>query len=1515
MSSILSSSGCRLQLSKDLLAIPTNEGVTIIEWSTNSDNSNHTIQHIEHAQPFNVLWSQNSAHLVVIGSAYIYLYACVTEDGRHNWVRERTVEAPRNLLDFPACYSHPLLSIELNQHSNQTNTGSGEVVVINLLCSLFQTFSIATPCSSGSGNHQHTYSTHSANRLSYSGRYLSTAQVTGSNPIHNTPTLGVRVYDLYDLWVLQVPTQASYLDFKYADLSVESVAAHVSSTSSTSEDKQGDFSVGAPIETPQWGVTQLEWRHTDAHSFAEDSYELFFLAQHRLGSAAPTLRRSDSVGIADDQLHYTDTEGASPTANAGGDVTVSIYSVSQQPDYANISILTMAYNAAIVAGQLNQQDDYLLNISQGNYSGIHSAYASNSDSGANLSALNTPGSALNSVNKAEFTHATTLTTTLNLLTVVSLSSLCRSVDATPTGYASDCVFNTHKSGLLFCWVETGAARVPSNIQSRTVSSISAKRGKEEEAGAPLWLAVTYDSHTAHPTSHTSTQPSQRSCCSTDRSYAYRVFGVKYQQATEGADNASAYVPVFVSDDRICTTLNIAAGPPQYMRCIGDPSQCLNNRPFATKGGHLLSGAVASKLEIVCSFAYASSDTGHIKALAVILSTASVLVSVPPDSTLSPASTSSAVTLSTNLLSWRANLMNMPSPLPLNAVPDAAVLHTSPLLPSANVRFVRVDASASLYQIVPTSSETQHSQPVTVVSMAELGAGYDTCAITAVTADSFVDCAVVRFLYVLYSIAGSYYIGVWKLDMSSQQRICKETRRSQRDRDVHYPALQDGVAGAAAGPGVAGASWRAAPVDTNQTPSVITNMQTTTAHAHAHSEEYTVQVLPDPHFGLGIRIDVLDSRTVVSSFKRHPISNLAMSAQLTGCIHPGDEFVAINGEFPTVSYCIAVLWDCCVLVPGSVYPVVELIFTRQFPGIILLFVIRIGIILRGRALAEVIHTIRTTVSEGGDSTVVLTMRRVTSTSPSSGTGLALRKPEHVRNISSMSSIASAVSMNSFSDGLDSMAHRSAAAASNAAVGSPSIDHADASDTPQSSNDVPVCVMYSFVGKVAFDASIESADLTVLSERGGGSSVFLISVHRNAKVGVLRTTLSIVSVTRETVAIEQVDRCELTLRCGWDSNGTGRCTVQLWSAPEANRGNLRCTILVTPTAPPANLPGSVALDWTSDHMPTLLVVDISQLSARTAHKLQKSVFFDLIPLNGVNTSQSVQHSSVGVMLCDDPMSKPGLMASLAMNGVQGEVQLRFQQSLKDHVPLHLTYANPFYGVQIDGLTVATQLLQCLSIADVANSERERVVSAVSPALLRILEQALAVNASEGTARGAASTNGDCLSAALRAIFASGGSSSTILQEVDGLHLNTPAQRAVWLTVFVKALCRNSSPTAEEAPTSRKFLLHGAAVANLLWSKQAITELAQPRVLPLLIPNSIGDGATQSRMLSQLVSQQCDDILEHLTSIHAALWLHDISVLMDVVYKHSVKAFKQHKSSIKVRHYFDTSHFSANFNLRLH
>jgi hypothetical protein len=58
--------------------------------------------------------------------------------------------------------------------------------------------------------------------------------------------------------------------------------------------------------------------------------------------------------------------------------------------------------------------------------------------------------------------------------------------------------------------------------------------------------------------------------------------------------------------------------------------------------------------------------------------------------------------------------------------------------------------------------------------------------------------------------------------------------------------------------------------------------------------YIVEIVPDPLFGLGLRLNVKDTVTVVDSFKRHPLTDAPLPCEACMLIRPNDELISING---------------------------------------------------------------------------------------------------------------------------------------------------------------------------------------------------------------------------------------------------------------------------------------------------------------------------------------------------------------------------------------------------------------------------------------------------------------------------------------------------------------------------------------------------------------------------------------------------------------------------------------------
>jgi hypothetical protein len=725
------------------------------------------------------------------------------------------------------------------------------------MCSLFQSFSIARfHHSAGNQSQSHESAGETTaentfvgaaraaerssqqcttNRLSYSGRYLTTTQVLSSSQSYQAAMMGIRVYDLLDLWVLTTPTEASYLDFKYADLPIQVQPAP------------------SPITTvatvPQWEVQQLCWRHSDAHSMSSDACELFFVSQWQRSahsSVKPVLpHRTPSIGIAD-TAHTAEAEiltneaflaESTPSSGAYSDVTVSIYCVSQQPDYENIAIMTMAYNAAIVAGQLNQDDGY------GTLAGANNTL-SQANSADNLSGLVTPSYSA---------HNQPFTTRVHLLTVVSLSALLQEIPVT-ADVSPLSVSQSKLAQAFFCWVEPShtvqtkhsALVAGTSLQPRAGKngSVAAVRGGD----ASLQLAVQYSL--------------------AGSASAFLPFAVKHQPCSQ-----SAYLPVCLHHGNVQTT-TAASGVTdglilENMRCWKGNSAVFTF--LQQRAGDDLSLLAAARFQV----------NGAV-----------------------PAQDSVAAAMICT--DWRTMLVQD------SAKPDR-VRGTAvqlALLPSSNVQLRLLGKSGTDFLVRSASggeTEATWSDGVHTISLTPLLARArkdgSKLGVTVLSAVRGVRTKTTQYMYILYNIstgengedAGGYHIAVFAFDNTAWQGTVQAI-------DAAHATIEE--ANLAAHSNIT-APWR------QQVPQKSASQSVGTSTRSADSTvEFTVQILPDPHFGLGIRIDVLNGKTVVSSFKKHPITNKSMSAQAAGSIQPGDEFVAINGECCSCRSCVRLMCAHC-----------------------------------------------------------------------------------------------------------------------------------------------------------------------------------------------------------------------------------------------------------------------------------------------------------------------------------------------------------------------------------------------------------------------------------------------------------------------------------------------------------------------------------------------------------------------------------------------------------------------------
>jgi hypothetical protein len=860
---------------------------------------------------------------------------------RWKWEIEKKVEAPRDLTQFHAGYSHPLLSLEQSPHHASAVSSTSELVVINLLCSLFQTFNIANISPNNSSTKE---GSQSPNRLSYSGRYLTTTQLLpatqghGGNHAGANTMLGVRVYDLQDLWVLQKPTEASYLDFKYCDLPIqhqEQTSARSNVSAAVASAGQGP---GSGVQLPCWDVTQLQWKQSDGHSVGSDHCELFFMAQVQRGSTTPSATaattRTVGVGIADSHDSAPD-EVAAPRQTARSqhsdysDLTVSIYAVSQQPDYDNIAIMTMAYNAAIVAGQLNDEHYH------------NSGALPRPGSAENLSGLTAPSYDVNSL---------PYTTVINLITVVSLSPLLREPGTPTAAYLtapqlSECTY--------VCWVESShsvishhhAARNTANSGSAAVSAGSSvastkghktKKHSHEALRSSLQLAVQYAAHSKVRSGSEGvlTAPTLSELGKMDGTgprpdvqLRYAVFSIRHVSESEALGShtsgaASPYSAVLIGRSLATTVLRS-----DTLTSVGSGDiRCWSRHLYSAAEDHVTEFTLLTQHAVSCSAS--SADSG------VTATAAAALCSL----TLRTMPTAHTEAESGNLqLSDWGTLV-----LPCDA--DLSAKCHAPLLPSANVWLTPLTAATettsspqSLYVVSTARNHTVWDKATTELSLAPVlrGTGSTHCeVVTAVVTQPTVDG--LCYLYMLYrqlsgtgSSGGGYALAVFSMNTTELHKAAAATDRaritSEQATLAHYASPTSAWSQRTL-------SGRAAPTTHTTGPHSSAGgaiMPSAAGGGTAVVTEYTASVLPDPHFGLGIRIDVLDGRTVVSSFKKHPITGKAMNAQTSGVIHPGDEFVAINGEYlPT-------------LFPDVVYQVRGIVWAASFARYFIIWIVAAG----------------------------------------------------------------------------------------------------------------------------------------------------------------------------------------------------------------------------------------------------------------------------------------------------------------------------------------------------------------------------------------------------------------------------------------------------------------------------------------------------------------------------------------------------------------------------------------------
>ena len=67
------------------------------------------------------------------------------------------------------------------------------------------------------------------------------------------------------------------------------------------------------------------------------------------------------------------------------------------------------------------------------------------------------------------------------------------------------------------------------------------------------------------------------------------------------------------------------------------------------------------------------------------------------------------------------------------------------------------------------------------------------------------------------------------------------------------------------------------------------------HGSGGFDAYEVSIQPDPHFGLGLRLDICEGKILVESFKRNPLTTKPMPAEECGIIGIGDELMSVMGK--------------------------------------------------------------------------------------------------------------------------------------------------------------------------------------------------------------------------------------------------------------------------------------------------------------------------------------------------------------------------------------------------------------------------------------------------------------------------------------------------------------------------------------------------------------------------------------------------------------------------------------------
>lgn len=558
----------------------------------------------------------------------------------------------------------------------------------------------------------------------------------------------------------------------------------------------------------------------------------------------------------------------------------------------------------------------------------------------------------------------------------------------------------------------------------------------------------------------------------------------------------------------------------------------------------------------------------------------------------------------------------------------------------------------------------------------------------------------------------------------------------------------------------------------------------------------------------------------------------------------------------------------------------------------------GLLLRGRTLPEVIHAIRSTVSEVGEGAVTLTMRRTTLpaaiasasapdlTKGDSASQDGAEKVRPVHPVSSATSLTSTGSYGSLSDGLGSgfpgPTQHIGPLYSTALPTLAAMEQADGGREPGSMQ-VPMLAEWKHVHHVSLGHHVVAADIALST--GGPDTLLLVTLVRTAQSDMPDLCLSEVSVAPKPtkqlgIVLTETGRCSVPVQR--PATLEGSC-VQLWTTQTLGRSKTdpqvmyECTVLL-PTQGLLAMP--LLLQTSVRHDPQRKVSTVSNPAARS-----------LVTVLAHGEPPAAKNDSRW-SLFEVPKQVGTEVTVCAISGTDHlniKARLRYPDPA-EHVPYYLpaedvlschiapksaTSQTDSRRLHARGANVLTQVLQLLKVLPHASSTSSGgALSATNAGLLQHLSRL-----EDGTwaAQGIGYSLSSLASEVMRTLVAT---QSGVPPAVDASPLDAYSQRAIAIQRLL---------AAQGAPLEA---LSKASAANLVFADTP----SQQTVLQQLLTSSAG--ATESTIQPLLRADTDADILMVLTSLHAQLWLRDLSPLFDVIYKQAMATFKRTKSSIQVR-----------------